>query len=35
MLQSKVIDVTQRLQPVQDQACLLFTEIEIQGEELE
>jgi hypothetical protein len=35
MLQSKVMEVTQRLQPMQDQACLLFTEIESQGAELE
>jgi hypothetical protein len=35
MLQRKVMEVTQRLQPVQDKACLLFTEVESQGEELE
>jgi hypothetical protein len=35
MIQSKVMEVTQRLQPVQDQACLLFTEVESQGAELE
>jgi hypothetical protein len=35
MLQSKGIEVTKQLQPVQDQACLLFTEVESQGVELE
>jgi uncharacterized protein YggU (UPF0235/DUF167 family) len=35
MLQSKVMEVTQRIQPVQDQACILFTDIENQGAELE
>jgi type II secretory pathway predicted ATPase ExeA len=34
-IQSKVMDITQRLQPVQDKACLLFTEVESQGAELE
>jgi type II secretory pathway predicted ATPase ExeA len=29
------MEVTQRLQPTQDEACQLFTEIEGQGEELE
>jgi hypothetical protein len=31
----KVMEVTQRLQPIQDKACQLFTEIEVQGAELE
>jgi hypothetical protein len=35
MLQSKVMEVTQRLQPVQDKACQLFTEVESRGAELE
>jgi hypothetical protein len=35
MLQRKVMEVTQRIQPVQDKACLLFSEIESQGTELE
>jgi hypothetical protein len=35
MIQSKVMEVTQRLQPMQDKACLLFTEVESQGAELE
>jgi hypothetical protein len=34
-IQSKVMEVTQRLQPVQDEACQLFEEIEGRGEELE
>jgi hypothetical protein len=34
-IQSKVMEVTQKLQPVQDAACLLFEEIEGRGEELE
>jgi hypothetical protein len=34
-IQRKVMEVTQKLQPVQDAACLLFEEIEGQGEELE
>jgi hypothetical protein len=29
------MEVTQRLQPIQDEACQLFTEIEGRGEELE
>jgi hypothetical protein len=28
MIQSKVMELTQRLQPMQDQACLLFTKVE-------
>jgi hypothetical protein len=28
MLQRKAMEVTQRLQPVKDKACLLFTEVE-------
>jgi type II secretory pathway predicted ATPase ExeA len=35
MLQRKVMEVTQQLQPVQDKACQLFTEVESQGAELE
>jgi hypothetical protein len=35
MIQSKVMEVTQRLQPVQEKACQLFTEVESQGAELE
>jgi hypothetical protein len=35
MLQRKVMEVTQRLQPVQYKACQLNTEVEIQGSELE
>jgi hypothetical protein len=35
MIQRKVMEVTQRLQPVQDKACQLFTEVESQGAELE
>jgi hypothetical protein len=34
-IQSRVMEVTQRLQPIQDEACQLFTEIEGQGAELE
>jgi phage shock protein A len=34
-IQSKVMEVTQRLQPIQDEACQLFAEIEGRGEELE
>jgi hypothetical protein len=29
------MEVTQRLQPIQDEACQLFAEIEGRGEELE
>jgi hypothetical protein len=29
------MEITRRLQPVQDHACLLFTEVESQGAELE
>jgi hypothetical protein len=35
MLQSKVMDVSQRLQPLQEKACQLFVELESQGDELE
>jgi hypothetical protein len=35
MIQSKVMEITQRLQPMQDKVCLLFTEVESQGAELE
>jgi hypothetical protein len=34
-IQSKVMEVTQRLQPIQDEACQLFTEIEGRGIKLE
>jgi hypothetical protein len=34
-IQRKVMEVTQKLQPVQDAACLLFEEIEGRGAELE
>jgi hypothetical protein len=34
-IQRKVMEVTQRLQPVQDEACQLFEEIEGRGAELE
>jgi hypothetical protein len=34
MIQRKVMEVTQRIQPVQDKACILFVKIESQGEEL-
>jgi hypothetical protein len=34
-IQRKVMEVTQRLQPVQDKACQLFTEVESRGAELE
>jgi hypothetical protein len=35
MIQSKVMEVTQQLQPLQDRACQLFLEIESQGIDLE
>jgi hypothetical protein len=35
MLQIKVMEVSQRLQPIQEKACQLFTEVESQGTELE
>jgi hypothetical protein len=35
MIQSKVLEVTQQLQPLQDKACQLFLEIENQGIELQ
>jgi hypothetical protein len=35
MLQRKVMEVTQWLQPMQDKACFFFTEVENQGAELE
>jgi hypothetical protein len=35
MIQSKVMEVNQQLQPMQDKACMFFTEIEAQGTELE
>jgi hypothetical protein len=34
-LQSKVMDVSQCLQPLQEKACQLFAELESQGAELE
>jgi hypothetical protein len=34
-IQTKVMEVSQRLQPVQEKACQLFTEVESQGTELE
>jgi hypothetical protein len=34
-IQSRVIEVTQRLQSVQDEACTLFEEIKGQGAQLE
>jgi hypothetical protein len=34
-IQIKVMEITQRIQPVQDKACLLFTKVESQGVELE
>jgi hypothetical protein len=34
-IQSKVMEVTQQLQPVQDAACVLFEEIEGRGAEIE
>jgi hypothetical protein len=35
MIQSKVMEVTQQLQPLKDMACQLFLEIESQGTDLE
>ena len=35
MLQSKVMEVSQWLQPIQEKACQLFAELESQGAELE
>ena len=35
MIQTKVMEFSQWLQPVQEKACQLFTEVEIQGVELE
>jgi hypothetical protein len=35
MIQSKVMEVTQQLQPLQDKACQLFFEIENQGIDLQ
>jgi hypothetical protein len=34
-LQSKVMEVSQQLQPIQEKACQLFAKLEIQGYELE
>jgi hypothetical protein len=35
MIQVKVMEVSQRLQPVKEKACQLFTKVESQGAELE
>jgi hypothetical protein len=35
MIQSKVMEVSQRLQPLQEKACQLFTEVESQAAEIE
>jgi hypothetical protein len=35
VLQSKVMEVSQWLQPIQEKACQLFTKLENQGDELE
>ena len=35
MLQSKVMEVSQRIQPLQEKACQFFTEVESQTSELE
>ena len=35
MLQSKVMEVSQQLQPLQEKACQMFTEVETQATELE
>jgi hypothetical protein len=35
VIQSKVMEVSQRIQPAQEKACQLFTEVESQGTELE
>jgi type II secretory pathway predicted ATPase ExeA len=35
MIQSRVMEVTQWLKPVQDKACQLFTEVESRREEIE
>jgi hypothetical protein len=34
MLQSKVMEVSQRLQPIQEKACQLFTKVESYGTNL-
>jgi hypothetical protein len=34
-IQSGVMEINQKLQPVQDKAYQLFTEVEVQGEDLE
>jgi hypothetical protein len=34
-IQGKVMEVTQRLQPVQEEACAVFEEIEGQGSQLD
>jgi hypothetical protein len=34
MIQTKVLEVSQQLQPMQEKACQLFTEVESQGDEL-
>jgi hypothetical protein len=35
MLHSKVMEVTQQMQPLQEKACQLFVELESRGAELE
>jgi hypothetical protein len=35
MIQIKVMELSQRLKPVQEKSCQLFTEVESQGAELE
>jgi hypothetical protein len=35
MLQSKVMEVSQQLQPLQEKACQMFTEVETQAAKLE
>jgi chromosome segregation ATPase len=35
MIQIKVMEVSQQIQPVQEKACQLFTQVEIQWEKLE
>jgi hypothetical protein len=34
-IQRKVMEVTQRLQPVQDEACMIFEELEGKGSQLD
>jgi hypothetical protein len=35
MLQSKVMEISQKLHPIQEKACQLFAELESQGDEIE